>query len=73
MKARTFGPFGSRFSPTRLIKIWRLAYEQPPLIILVEPRPELSSLLFDQPPTVSPLSVVPRCLHVRARMRRQCG
>ena len=50
MKAGTFGPFGSRFSPTRLIKIWRLAYEQPPLIILVEPRPELSSLLFDQRP-----------------------
>jgi hypothetical protein len=34
-----------------------LAYEQPSLIILVEPPPVLNSMLLDEPPTVWPLSV----------------
>ena len=39
----------------------RLAYEQPSLIISVESPLVLSSLLLDEPPTVSPRSVVPAC------------
>jgi hypothetical protein len=60
---------GSRFSPMRLTTILRLAYEQPLLIILVEPPPELSSPPPGEPPTVSPLSVVPAYFMCRAPTR----
>ena len=48
----------------RLTRTLRLAYEQPSLIISVEPPPVLSSPPHDEPPTVSALSVVPSVLHV---------
>ena len=45
----------------RWTRTLRLAYEQPSLIISAEPPPVLSSPPHDEPPTVSPLSVVRRC------------
>ena len=46
----------------------RLACGRPSLIISVEPPPGPNSLPHDEPPTVSPPSVVPACFTCRAPM-----
>jgi hypothetical protein len=45
---------GNRSSPTRLIKTLEAGSEQPSPLVSAEPPLELSSLLPDEPPTVSP-------------------
>jgi hypothetical protein len=59
---------GSGFFLTRLRRISRLASERLSLTISEEPQPVLSSPLHDEPHTVSPPSVVPKCVMCRAPM-----
>jgi predicted DNA-binding transcriptional regulator AlpA len=60
---------GSRCSRTPLIKIWRLASEQPSLIISAEPQPEPSSPLPDELPILSSLMVLAGYCACRVRTR----